>query len=1212
MATKWTAEQQKAISEYGGNILVSAAAGSGKTAVLIERILNIIKEKTDVDKMLIVTFTNAAAAELRERLYTSLQKELDSPDITPSMAKRLARQQTLLSKSYITTIDSFCKTVVSSNPVESGFDASFRLADEGEIAVVKAEAVDRVLERRYTEGKKEFLRLVDSLGSYKDDERLVEQILDLYRFSQSHPLPTQWLISQKETFNISKIKDFSETLWYKELIKDLYITFEAFYDNLYKLYEKSVVHGISEYEKMLSEDLCVLKSVTDSLKDANVLANSDDVHKRKAWSDVFDVLFGIKFNTAPRMVSKTILVKYGEEVCEIIEFIKKERANIKKKITDAFLQKAGNYPGAPMDDIRAAASDMLELIDVTLEFTEEFNRRKNDKHIMTFDDISHRAFDVLADKNETGKTVKSDVAKRYCKYFEEVYIDEYQDTNELQDAILNLVSRNNAEAVESDKKLVPNMFMVGDVKQSIYGFRQARPDIFTDKYKSYGRQERSGKLIVLNKNFRSRQGVIDSVNSVFKKIMTENTCGIDYNEDEFLNFGAEYYPETSENMNTELYLIKKSSKKDNYEAESVAQIVKNLIDSKFQVFDKETKQMREVTYKDIVILMRSPGKKKGKQYMQCMKNIGIPAFYPESGGFFANAEINILLSFMKTVDNPLQDIHFVATMRNIYGFSDTEIATIKVDSNKRLKENNSGKVESFYEMCKQFSEEGTLKQNINTFLDRLEVLRKRSKHISVSELIWTLMHENHFFEHLICGPMGGLHIANIYLLYAKAIKYDSEVNRGLFRFLYYFDDLKKHKSDMDEANAAAEGMNVVRIMSIHKSKGLEFPVVILADTGKNFNMQDIKAPVLKHRLLGLGPSCYLEQERVKYPSVMKFCVARRLQADNRAEEMRVLYVAMTRAAEKLIITGTINQEPESFLSSMENKCSSVTKEPLPYSILEARNFMSWIAMCKCVDNAHIYTCYDPDDVDDAENIDEYDTERQIAAASVIPQPAMTFYKEEYNISYNKLPAKISVSDLKRLLSESESFDEDNVGSLDINKQIEMSKIPDFENLSVSKPLTPAQVGTAVHICMQLTDYSKLCDITKEKAKEYVEELLLEAQDRGFLRKEQAECIDKELIIKFYMSDTAKKIALSDEVMKEVPFTKLEEIDGETVAVQGIIDCIIREKDKYTVIDFKTDEVADGQKYKAQLAYYAEAVRKVFGGEPEKIVYFIKHDKQEFL
>ena len=283
-----------------------------------------------------------------------------------------------------------------------------------------------------------------------------------------------------------------------------------------------------------------------------------------------------------------------------------------------------------------------------------------------------------------------------------------------------------------------------------------------------------------------------------------------------------------------------------------------------------------------------------------------------------------------------------------------------------------------------------------------------------------------------------------------------------------------------------------------------------------------------------------------------------------------------------------------------------------YGTAEAKNFLSWISMCKCVDDSHIHICYDPDDIEDDSNLEGYDTERNFVAAGVIPQPIMTFYKEEYNISYNKMPAKISVSDLKRLLSEKESLEEAGLGSLGINKQIEMSKIPDFENLSATKALTPAQVGTAVHMCIQLTDYSKLCDITKEKAKEYVEELLLEAQDRGFLRKEQVECIDKTLIVKFYMSDIAKRIALADEVMKEVPFTQLEEIDGESVAVQGIIDCIIREKDKYTVIDFKTDETADGQKYKEQLAYYAEAVRKVFGGEPEKIVYFIKHDKQEFL
>ena len=1200
MATNWTVEQLKAISEYGGNILVSAAAGSGKTAVLVERILNIIKEKTDVDKMLIVTFTNAAAAELRERLYTSLQKELDSPDISPIMAKRLSRQQMLLSKSYITTIDSFCKTVVSSNPVESGFDASFRLADEGEIAVVKADAVENVLERRYASKKKEFMHLVEGLAGYKDDKKLVEQILDLYRFAQSNPIPEEWLILQKSAFDTEKIKDFSETPWYKEIIKDLYISFEAFYDNLFKLREKSIAYGIDEYEKMLSEDLCALGNVVSSLQ------------SQKSWSDVFAVLSDIKFNRAPSMSKKKISEKYGEEVGEIIEFIKNERNDIKKEINNNFQKKAGNYPEAPLDDIKAVKSDMCELIDITLEFSEEFNKRKADKHIMTFDDISHKAFDVLADKDDNGNIIKSDVAKKYCKCFEEVYIDEYQDTNELQDAILYLVSRNSADAVETDKKLIPNMFMVGDVKQSIYGFRQARPDIFTGKYKSYGRGENSGKLIVLNKNFRSRQGVIESVNTVFKKIMTENTCGIEYTEDEYLNFGAEYYPETPEDTDTELYLIKKSSKKENYEPEVVAQIVKNLIDSKFQVLDKETKQMRDVTYRDIVILMRSPNKdNKGKTYVHCMKNVGVPAFFPESGGFFANAEINILLSFMKTVDNPLQDIHFVATLRNIYGFSDTDIARIKNDSNTRIKKSDSFKTESFYEMCKNYSDEGELKQNISTFLSRLEVLRKMSKHVSVSELLWTLMHENHFYEHLVHGPLGELHIANIHLLYSKAIKYDSDVNRGLFRFLYYFDDLKKRKADMDEANAAAEGMNVVRILSIHKSKGLEFPVVILSDTGKTFNSQDLRNPILKHRLLGLGPTCYLEEEKVKYPSVMKFCVARRLMADNKAEEMRVLYVAMTRAAEKLIITGTTSNDPESFLMSMDNKCSSVTKNPLPYSVMESKNFLSWIAMCKCADESHIHMCYDPDDIEEKTE-DDTDTEIQSTVVSVIPQPAMTFYQEKYNISYNKLPAKISVSELKRLMNERETSEEDISIGIGINKKIEMSALPDFEKMSSSKTLTPAQIGTAVHICIQLTDYSKLKDITKEKAQEYIEELLLEAQDRGFLKKEQAESVDKQLIVKFYMSDIAKKIALADEIMKEVPFTQLEEIDGEVIAVQGVIDCVIKEKDKYTVIDFKTDEVADGQKYKAQLAYYAEAVRKVFGAEPEKIVYFIKHNKQEFV
>ena len=1197
MATQWTLDQKRAIDEYGGNILVSAAAGSGKTAVLIERILTIIKEKTDIDKMLIVTFTKAAAAEMRERLYVSLQKELDSEEITPAMAKRLARQQMLLSKSYITTIDSFCKSVVAGNPVESGFDSSFRLADTGEIAVLQADVLEQVLEHRYKEKRHEFLHLVDNICSYKSDEQLESQVLSIYKFSLSYPEPEKWLQAQKESFNIDKITDFTETMWCKELLKDLYVFLEAKSDEIYKCLKISENYGIEEYATMFSDDYEKINSVTLFLKGIR-----EKGFGNVKWEDIFEKISGMSFNNATR-ISKKKMEEYGEKTSEIIEELKEKRKKCREKINEITKKKMGSNAAAPMDDIKNVQQDMYELIDLVEEFSVAFRKKKKEKHIVTFDDISHGAYQVLSAKDSEGNTIQSDVAKRYSKLFEEVYIDEYQDTNELQDAILYLVSRNFNEEEANKDKQTPNMFMVGDVKQSIYGFRQARPDIFTDKYKKFGRGDNQDKLIVLNKNFRSRQGVIDSVNTLFKKVMTENVCGIAYNEDEYLNFGAAHYPKTPEDDATELYIVKGDNE---FESQVAAEKIKELIDSKYQVFDKNTKQMRDIQYRDIVILLRSPGGKTsgGKTYVQSLAKLGIPAYSPESNGFFANAEINILLSFLKIIDNPLQDIHFVATMRNIYGFSDSDIAAVKVDSQKRKNSKEKTLNESFYEMCRGYSLKGELKQNLEIFLRRIEELRKISKHVSVSELLWTLMHENHFYEHLSAGPMGELHVANANVLYAHAIKYDGDINKGLFRFLYFFDNLKK-KSDMSEAAGVSEGMNVVRIISIHKSKGLEYPVVILSNAGKDFNLRELREPVLKHRLLGLGPTCYLENERVKYPTVMKACVGRRLIADNKAEEMRVLYVAMTRAAEKLIITGKIEEDFQEYIQKIKNDCSTFTGNPLENSIMESENFLDWITMSECVDEKHISFCEQKEDEDALEENKQDDTIR------VIPQPKMTFYKQEYDISERDLPAKISVSELKGLSLEQEQNQE--AGQLhSVAKRVTMDEMPELEDEGHNQKLTAAQKGTAVHTCMQLTQYSKIRGLTFEEAECYAEELILDAQDKGFLDSAQAESINRKMLATFYTSELAERIAKADEVMKEIPFTQLEEINSETIAVQGVIDCIIREGDEYTVIDFKTDEVPDAEKYREQLAYYAKAVEKSFGAKPQKLVYFIKYNKQELL
>ncbi len=1194
MKSKWTENQLQAIHESGGNILVSAAAGSGKTAVLIERILRIIREKTDVDRLLIVTFTSAAAAELRERLYQALQKELDAEDLSAAQIKRLSRQQTLLSKSYIMTIHAFCQSVIKSNSIESGIDASFQVADTGEISMLRADVMDAVLETWYAKEDPRFHRLIEIYGNYRSDKGLVEQLFSLYDFVQSSPDPEKWLLLQRETFDPSQITDFTETVWCTELLRDLSVSAVSFRENFTRLLDTCEKHGVSEYIGMLSRDVLVCENTVWLLEQGRKAQNEAPV----SWNTFFEAINALQFEKAPVMTAKK-KAAYDEKTQELIASVREERTKLIKKIRDSFLLKMGSTPEAPYDDLKLLQPDMACLIELTLDFAEAYRHKKYEKHLLDFNDLEHLAFRTLSKYDENGQLQRSDTACRYSDYFEEIYVDEYQDTNEIQDAILSLVSRP-AENGAS------NLFQVGDVKQSIYGFRQARPDLFLEKYKSYGAGQSANRLIILNRNFRSRETVVESVNRVFRKIMTENTCGIDYGPQEALNFGAAYYPETPMDTQTELHLIRRSKNKStaspNYEAEVTAQLVAEFIQNKYQVYDRAAGELRDITYRDIVILMRAPsGENAGAAYAEALKKRGVPAYYGESGGFFANAEVGILLSFLKVVDNPLQNIHFVAVMRNIYGFTDSEIAAVKADRMRRQSEDAF-----FYDYCIRYSGEDALRDKLRRFLERLTELREMARHIQVSELVWILMHENHFYEHLKDGPLGELHLANINILYARAILYDKNTNKGLFRFLYYFDTLRKRNGDLSEAAAVTEGMNVVRIMSINKSNGLEFPVVILSETGKAFHKKDVSGPLLKHRTLGLGPVCYDAERRVKYPSVMKSCVARRMEIDNKAEEMRILYVAMTRASEKLIITGSIRTEFDKFEEICNNKCSSVTGVPLEYHVLEANCLLDWLAMSGAAEPSHRFYHEEPEPSEDAA-AEPFLQKPAVRSSLPIPPPEMTFYTEPRVRESAVLPAKISVSDLKRYF---DRFDEED-GMRTAVPSVKMAELPDFAYEGTSG-MSAAERGTAVHTCLQLIDYRRIPGIGPEEAAEYVDALLLEGEDRGFLTRQAASCVNKRLLSQYLLSPLAQRIAAADEIRKEVPFTVLKEMEGTLTAVQGMIDCLIRENGEYTVIDFKTDDRPDAEKYRVQLECYAESVRHTLGSVPRKLVYFLKQNKEVYL
>ncbi len=1164
MGKEWTESQLRAVNEDGqcGNILVSAAAGSGKTAVLIERILRIIKNKTDIDRLLIVTFTNAAAAELKERLYTAIQNEMDREDISDAEVRRLGRQQTLLSKSNITTIHSFCRSVVKSNPGESGIDPSFRMAEDGERKMLREDALDDVLEHWYGKDDASFKRIVEIYSAYNSDRGISEQILELFDFASDSPDPIAWLEEQKRMFDPGSCTDFYRTKWCEDLAENLCGDLEAKRNRLIRLKCLCDECGIEEFGKEFENDIRMLEHPVSVLS-----RYRDPLYRQRegSWSEIYEAVRSVNFSRSPSINNK-IRSKYDEDTLKVLDLVKKAYGDVKNGFNSnkGIFYTVGQSEETPYDDMKLLYPDISCLIDVVIDFEKTYTALKADKHILDFNDLEHITYKVLTDDNGG----PSETAERYAAYFDEIYIDEYQDTNEIQDAILSLISRKDG-----------NIFMVGDVKQSIYGFRQARPDLFIKKYKAYSNSDDAGKLIILNKNFRSRTGVIDTVNALFGKIMTEGTCMLPYDEDERLNFGAGFYPETANpsSRETELYIVNKE-KGVNREAEKVAHIVKDLVNSGFQIYDRARACMRNITYRDVVILMRSPSSC-AKEYVAYMRDAGVPAFYSAGGGFFSNAEVNIMLSFMSIIDNPLQDIHFAATMRNIYGFSDTELAEIKNDSVRR-----GGDDEYFYDMCLNYAGGNErLAREISIFTDRLSELRKAAVHMGVSELLRILINENHFYENIGNGPFGGLHTANVDLLGAKAAEYDKNVNKGLFRFLHYFDSLKKRNEDLSDASAASSGIDAVQIMSIHKSKGLEFPVVILACTGKNFNSKDYSKPILKHRRLGLGPTCYREDLRVKYPSVMKVLTARRMKTDSIEEEMRVLYVAMTRAAEKLIITGETNKAVD----------SGVFEDNVP----EAKSFLEWIVASEAVKPENIH-CPESDG-SDAEVKDE-----TVYGNAFLNIPEMTFYRYELKNTEERMPAKISVSELKRR----SMADGSEYGSVPYGGGMPLSDIPDITHSAVGT-LTAAERGTAFHTCLRLTDYGRLKNMSSDEAYGYACELILYAEDAGFLSRKEAESIDREMLAGYFTSGMAARIAGADSVMKEIPFTQLADIKGETVSVQGIIDCLIKEGDDYTVIDFKTDEYPDASRYKEQLEYYAECVKKSFGCDPGKIVYFVKSGKE---
>jgi ATP-dependent helicase/nuclease subunit A len=1268
---KWTAEQLEAIKLRNCNLLVAAAAGAGKTAVLVERIIQRIsdeKKPVDIDRILVVTFTNAAATEMRERISDAIFAKMDEDPENSIMR----RQFTLLGKAGITTIHSFCRDVIKSHIQDIDLDPSFRIADETECVLLRLEAITELFEELYEEKQQDFTELLESYGSSRNDQEIQDMVMNLYYFIQSNPWPDIWLDEMISSTNLPDDTDFSQTPWGNAIIESIHLELKGLINMLNRAISVlTYAEGLEKYLPVFQEDAANIEALLNIVEEIPLQQSNDaGSSKTNYWNMLWSNIHSMEFSRLPNAGKNADKAKQ--------QYVKALRDNVKDTINNRFKKKLMSAQSDDIvNDIKTLHPLLICLVRLVREFTDRYQQKKLKRTILDFNDLEHLCLEILTDDTD-GVKKPSKTASEYRERFDEIMVDEYQDSNMVQELILSTISRQDQGE--------PNVFMVGDVKQSIYRFRQAKPELFMEKYNTYSQDADSlYRKILLYKNFRSRSEIVNAVNFIFSQIMSLRAGELDYTEKEALNPGADYpdvpYQDAVVGGPTELHLIQtvkddddevmedsadnadteafepqdeSTEKPDNIQSEArvVASRILELMKpckngSTFHVYDKKDKVYRKLEYKDIVILMRAT-KNWSDVFVEELSNMGIPVFADTGSGFFKTTEVQIVLSMLQIIDNPLQDIPLLSVLRSpVFEFTTDELVCMRITEKKA----------TLFDALKLLAEDSIDKnatelshsaaQKAAGFLERLEGWVKAASYMTTDQLIWYLYQETGYYSMVGAMPEGEQRQANLRILYDRARQFEETSYKGLFNFINFVDKLKSSRGDMGSAKILSENDNVVRIMSIHKSKGLEFPVVILAGCGKRFNLMDMNKSVLMHQELGFGPDVVDYKRRISWPSAAKLGIRERIKAETLSEEMRILYVAMTRAREKLIITGSARNLQRSL--ERWSITASVTEDRLlDIDMLKANSYLDWIGPAllrhKPLNNEKtLRDCTDSADEPDFRLIEDksewqfrvWNSEEastgQITGTSGekdffrwLDNLSFTQEKSEYfeeinrrltwNYSYEKaakIPAKVTVTELKR------RFDSELMGEAD--------RIPVPVPVLVKKPLfleekkglSAAEAGTALHFAMQHLDY-KNPDIKSQLDKMVQKDLLT---------KTQAESIKTDKIRLFLESDIGKRMLSSPVVKREVPFN-LEvpcvELYGdldpsiyehETFLLQGIIDCYFEEPDGLVLLDYKTDYVPIGgtqtimERYRMQINYYARALGLLTGKKvKEKYVYLFYNNE----
>ena len=1164
MGVKFTEEQKKVIELRDRNILVSAAAGSGKTAVLVERVLTrLYKDPNplDIDRLLIVTYTEAAAAEMRERIRDAIETALEKDP----QNMHLQRQSTLVYRAQITTIHGFCLNVIREYCHMIDLDPSFRVGETGELNLLKRDVLNELLEGQYEEASPAFLAFAESYAPGRDDRQMEELILKLYEHSRSYPDPGQWLLSCVEPYDVADMEAFVTSPIVGEIMKHAHRQLEeAAETTRYAILIAQSDGGPGGYEDALCRDLKTYEEL---------LGLSDFVAFQKAISEV-------KWKTLGSNRGLTVL----DDKINLVKELRAECKNSIKALQTGFFYAE---PKQLREDLMAAKPNVEVLSRLVIDFGEAYRLKKHSKNILDFDDMLYFALQILTEKQ--GDTfVPSVVAKEYQEQFVEVMIDEYQDSNLVQDTILTSVSR-----VPEGR---PNIFMVGDVKQSIYRFRLSRPELFMEKYDTYSDVDGPMQKVDLHKNFRSRNEVLVSANYVFDQLMTKGFGGVSYDEKAALNYGASY--EAKAGYETEVWFVNTQGyrRKNAIELEAwaTAKRIKELVGS-LDILDKKTNTYRKAGYGDIVILFRSL-QGFAEPFQQVFMEAGIPAYSSSRTGYFQVREIQTILDYLRILDNPRQDIPLAAVLVSMFG---------NIKNEEMAKIQSFREAASFYEKTRAYAKEGAddvLREKLQHFFAQYDSFRSRVPYTAIHILLWNIMQETGYANYVAALPAGEQRAANLDMLLEKAIAFESTSYKGLFHFVRYIEQLQKYEVDYGEANLSEEGNGVVRFLSIHKSKGLEFPIVFVVGMEKKFNTMDTKTEILIHPEWGVGLSAVDLDQRTKTATLMKSIIQKKVMDDTIAEELRILYVAMTRAKEKLILMGAVDKA-----DAYQSRCVRLLgrkEKALPYSYISgARSYFEWIVPAlfrmgsdvpivqNAIDACDLWLSDEAEQIADQitkEYLEEWDTE-VIYDTDMHEQIARQFAYEYPYRSEQKTKQKISVSELKkRAYLEEDEIEEEEVIPL----------LPRF--LQEALPVTGALRGTSYHKVLELLEFGKEYDVNS------LEESLKQFVQQGYLTKEMKESVSSEEILNFLQSDVGQRVALASRrgvLHKEQPFV----VSQDDTLVQGIIDVYFEEDGEWIVLDYKTDRLYREEEYKeryqVQLDYYAKALERITEKPvKEKLIY----------